>query len=862
MSRASRVIETRSLRIELHPVSLVYRDGSRGVLLIIHNFYNQSILVEANERVFSASPGFSYFSTRTRDGSVIVKINGETYRVKLDLPEPKRFEIYLTPTIHTDLGYTDPQDIVERIHRENLEKIIDALRSTGTKYVLEVLWQIRDHLEEVVELNRRGLLGIQALPMNLLTGLLSHEEVVRIFYSMRDLRRRGASISVAAVNDIPSSVWILPTILSSIGVRYFIQAINPDRAPICIINRDLQTPVEWVGPDGSSVIAWFSGCYKGLMPGLHGYHQGQWIGLLDSVERAESGLALFVWYYESRGYPFSKLLMYGLLADNRRYNDKYIEIVNKLNDLLETPVIKISTTDEFFIDLEKEIRSRGISIPRIMGSLGTYWEDGAASTARELALSRRIKKLLFFAEASYAVDYLSGGSYPEKEFDEVWSDLVLFDEHTWGAWNSVWSPSDPSVIKQWEIKSSYVKRALSRISLLTHGEYLSNPYPYEVEGLFNNTLVRLGPMSSKIIDYKVLWDAEQKRIIETDYYEIEFEKGSVIDVRDKDLGRSILSKSDLGFAEVIHVLGGGGSKMERTILDYAYLREPPEPVYRIYRETWSRIVSVRENDDLVEVKSIGRSGEIFFERVIRAPKRRKEINVIMRLEKPEIYEKEGVYIAFSFSRPSSILLEEPGVFTDYTRDYVKGACREWYTINNIVLLKGDLDIAFYSEDAPLVTINDIFRGAWRSEPEPLNGTLFSYVMNNYWHTNYKASQGGLFEFEYNLTSGKSIKPSHAIRFFSKPFRGRRINGDISIEPAEVAVTTIKKWSLGDGLVIRFLEVDNEPKSIKIRSSMLRDYKIYETDLLEEPIEDLGRFDGEIEIRFRPRIYKTILFTKK
>ena len=40
------------------------------------------------------------------------------------------------------------------------------------------------------------------------------------------------------------------------------------------------------------------------------------------------------------------------------------------------------------------------------------------------------------------------------------------------------------------------------------------------------------------------------------------------------------------------------------------------------------------------------------------------------------------------------------------------------------------------------------------ELDPHRGTIFSYVMNNYWHTNYVAGQGGDFTFRYVLTSGE------------------------------------------------------------------------------------------------------------
>ena len=850
------------LEIELYPVSIVYSDESRGILARIRNKKGTS-WIKINGKELKIAPGLTHYLVKTYDGLITVEGEEGKLEARLDLPKPRIFKIYIVPTVHTDIGYTDLQDRVAEVHRENIRRALKMALKGRSKFVVEVLWQMwqaSDLLDGILELNRRGIIGIQALPLNILTGLCSHEEIVRLFYPLRDLRSRGAKIYVAAINDIPSAVWVLPSILAACGIKYYIQAINPDRGPICFVNRELAPPMIWVGPDGSEVLAWFSGCYKGPMPGFHGYHQGRWAGLLEDPDRAETGVALYLWYYESRGYPFEKILMYGVFGDNEAISERYVDVIEELRRRWRIPEILIATSDEFFEELKREIASKGSQLQRWSGSFGSYWEDGAASSARELAMARLAKKLLFLAEASYAFDSIAGKPYPHEEISEAWRNLILFDEHTWGAWNSVSEPHNPEVIAQWEVKAGYAARALEIASRLARGEYISNPYPYEVEDLVGNSYVRLHPTSSALIDWKPLWSSTPRRVLETKFYEIEIDGGSIVGIYDKDAGKQILSDS-WGFGEVVQVMGGGGSRIERTILSYTYDREPAEPVLRINREIRSRLSSFAENDDMIVVRMIGKAGDISFERILRVSKRHKEIMLELVMEKPDRYEKEGIYVAFPFTPPNKILIEEPGAFTDYTKDYASGACREWFSTNGIVILDGSPNISLYTEDAPLITINDIFRGLWRASPEPPNGTIFSYIMNNYWHTNYKASQGGVFRFSYRVTSADKIKPSSAIRFFSKPLKGRRVKGDLSIDPPEVAVTTIKKWDLGNGILIRFLEVDGENKTFRIRSSLLKGTKVIAASLLEEPQEVLGRFDGEIELKLKPRSYTTIIFEK-
>ena len=66
-------------------------------------------------------------------------------------------------------------------------------------------------------------------------------------------------------------------------------------------------------------------------------------------------------------------------------------------------------------------------------------------------------------------------------------------------------------------------------------------------------------------------------------------------------------------------------------------------------------------------------------------------------------------------------------------------------------------------DASLVALGDIVRGTWPATFGRRPGTIFSYVMNNYWDTNYAAGQGGEFTFRYVLTSGSNLAPAYLSR---------------------------------------------------------------------------------------------------
>ena len=98
-------------------------------------------------------------------------------------------------------------------------------------------------------------------------------------------------------------------------------------------------------------------------------------------------------------------------------------------------------------------RRHGASLPVIKGDFTPYWEDGAASTALETALNRRAADRLIQGEALWAM--CAPASYPGPEYYAAWKNVVLYDEHTWGAHNSVEAPDLPAVKEQWRIKRQF-----------------------------------------------------------------------------------------------------------------------------------------------------------------------------------------------------------------------------------------------------------------------------------------------------------------------------------------------------------------------------------------------------------------------
>jgi len=82
-----------------------------------------------------------------------------------------------------------------------------------------------------------------------------------------------------------------------------------------------------------------------------------------------------------------------------------------------------------------------------------------------------------------------------------------------------------------------------------------------------------------------------------------------------------------------------------------------------------------------------------------------------------------------------------------------------------------MGLTWVSLDAPLVeagrmTDETLFEKSgrrWRTEIGPTQ-TLYSYAMNNYWHTNYKADQEGPVTLRYSIRPHGAYNSAEVVRF--------------------------------------------------------------------------------------------------
>jgi alpha-mannosidase len=142
------------------------------------------------------------------------------------------------------------------------------------------------------------------------------------------------------------------------------------------------------------------------------------------------------------------------------------------------------------------------------------------------------------------------------------------------------------------------------------------------------------------------------------------------------------------------------------------------------------------------------------------------VDVITNIDKLAIRQKEGVHIAFPFSVPEGQLRYDvaDGVVRPET-DQLAGACKNFFSVESWVDISNrEYGVTWATANAPLVELGEITAEQPWMKSIKTSSSIYSYVMNNYWHTNYKADQEGPVTFAYSIRPHAAFDATEAAKF--------------------------------------------------------------------------------------------------
>ena len=382
----------------------------------------------------------------------------------------KHWSVHLVPIAHHDLGYTDTIENVLRKYCGIYGDVLNFCEQTDDwpddarfRYTAEEAWSLQHFVEnssaatvdQLAGYVRQGRVEIPALFGNQISGLCSHEELVRLLYpSFRLARRLGGSVRCGSITDVPGLSWGLPTVLAGAGVRYFFAGLptyfrwdNPHVPPDIHTFWDEEAILRshgrpdafyWQGPDGGQVLVYYQGGYGCWSPQTCDEVLDQLPDMLDEMDEQDN--------------PFSVMRYGGYgCGDNTDTDIAVSYLAREWNQRWAYPRLVVSTNSTFFSELEKEctgLRTFSGELPH------TDYAVGALSTARETALNRNTHDRLHAAEKFAA---LAGAKDLAETVTQACDDMLLFDEHTWGRAYQLGPGQDFG----WSEKARYAYRAAS-----------------------------------------------------------------------------------------------------------------------------------------------------------------------------------------------------------------------------------------------------------------------------------------------------------------------------------------------------------------------------------------------------------------
>ncbi len=806
------------------------------------------------------------------------------------------------------------------------------------RWTCEATWSVDLFLatrgpEQIAALKRAiaaGQIELAALPMNM-TDLATEEVWIQSLQTLARLRRvLGAEITAAMQNDVNGYPLCLPRLLSGCGVRYFSTGINRTRS---IVPFDRPTGLHWESPDGASVLAWrgehyMAGNYFGETTEPDRV-AGRLAGYLAALEKG------------GYPHEAVLLQMSGYGTDDAWPSPRVCDLVKSWNEQYVWPKLRVATISEFFkaveaADGDKLPRVRkawcdwwadgnGTAVQEVALIRRTHeeLESGlallAASATKDqfpelpAKIKHAFQRTLMFDEHTWG--YAGSIGQPTSWMTKAqWGykaaqarEAAMLTASIYDAAREARAVGIPTTAPSLIVEnpSSWPRGGVTIFRIPAPAIYghsdlrlvdTATGKPVAVHRVSGAPIydamfaVDVPPVPA--LGYRVLriddaatpdlgTDLRQSgNVLESDYYwvEVDAKTGALFSLRDKRTNRELASKEGFGLLRYVYeqVKDGRGRGMFW----------PPQKKLNFDRAVPGSVTLAKGQDGplvkSLHVRSrIGKGHTIDCELILY--RRTPRLDVELTIQKPSKTSPEAGYLAMplALDKPVFSLDAVGGTFRPGPGQIDRTAS-DYHSIQRYVRVteatpKG-LDVVVASRATPLVQIGGIHVGEYQERLTPPGPVFYMWLFNNYWFTNFPASQGGELRFGFSLTSSAKTDAgaSSAHRFavgYCTPlaiaYRRGGQQGDrpdkqaasVAISPDHVMITGMRWARDGQGVVMRLREFDGRAATARIRFAGPWAVRAAQrVDLLEAPRIDLPVKRSGIEIGLQPHEMVSIKLT--
>ncbi|WP_309127263.1 hypothetical protein [Microbacterium sp.] len=763
-------------------------------------------------------------------------------------------QILLLGHTHHDVGYTNSPRLIDGMHARIVDHVLDLVRQhppdgpDGFRWTFEAARPVLRFLRTATAEQKAQLAAlVQAGALSVTGGFLNMTQLPSAFefdaaYRLLDgIREIGIPIRTQQHGDVNGLSWGAVDQMADAGIERLLMALNPDhgRAPF-----RQPSGFRWEGPSGRSVFVWLS---------TH-YGFGEEWGIVDGdTVLADERIAEFVRELDGRDdYPWSTAIVHAG-NDNRWPTARFLDIVRAWNERHPDLPMRTATVDEAL----DEIQAEDAEVPVVRGEWADWWSHGHGSTAREVAVYREARSFARAAQSSLSLARLAGDRALPRfdvlgyrrgpvrhrsaaEIEEVLShvdeQLLLYGEHTWGSWETYSKPHSTFSHSHHNAKSAFAYDAYDHARDVAIEGWFRYVHAADAAHTGAEGIVVVNPTEHarhETVDVEVggarrarvaaqveafgiavlpvpepADDAVANGVIRAGQYLIEVDpaRGGVVSMIDTREGRELVdADADVPLGAIIDEQVEPGSRHPMvTISPKLFHPDHPGPAFLRRIATGDGDVLVRRGDGVTEIRwQSAAPGVPHIETTIVVTDGSADVDLDVRLSKPERFEPESVFVSFPFSvADPDFLVETAGAVFAAGREQLPDTSRDWYSIQHAVGVSGgDGGILWGSADAPLVQLGGFHTGKWARELDAPAGHVHSWLANNLHFTNFQARQEITRRFRYRFRPVAAVTPADVRRFgrdLLEPLQVRHVASapstiapPLTIEPAEPVLAELR-----------------------------------------------------------------------
>lgn len=370
-------------------------------------------------------------------------------------------------------------------------------------------------------------------------------------------------------------------------------------------------------------------------------------------------------------------------------------------------------------------------------------------------------------------------------------------------------------------------------------------------------------------------EAGDELAIENEHYRVELDevRGCVAHLYDRDTGEDLVAReAPFGFNEYVYDryataarfnhLSSRVRAVDLTLLGGRSVAGHGVVTDRSTTSAWDRLT----------VRLVG-EGVHWLETTLTLVRGVKRLDITNRVHKIPTENKESVFFAFPFNmRDPALSYEVTGGTGLAGGPHIPGSAQHMRAIRHWIALETpDAAIAWATLEAPLVQFGNLHLPYApfppTLEPDPAaDATIYSWVMNNVWDTNFPPTQQGEMRFRYAVSTGTAVAgadlarrtatavtmPLLAVLVEPSESPGLPARGSFcKVSRPDVEVVALTRSRRGRDLVALLHSHVDEPADVDVSFPLLRVEQAWRGTHLERHLEDVPVDAGVVRLKIGP-----------